>query len=249
MTGLGAFLFSTVVITFLGEILPQAWFSRHAVSMAARAAPLLRLYMFLLYPVAKPSSHILDTWLGREGILYYREREFREVIQQHIQFERAEIGRVEGIGALNFLAIDDTAISEIGSPVAPETIISLPFQDENPRFPPPGEIGFIRTLRACNQTWAVITDPMERPHFVFEVDEYLRTVAYDEPPASAEHFLYKPVIVTAPDTRIGDVLPLLTARATVPNDTTKIRRVLLYWGHERRIITSDDVLHELLRDI
>ena len=35
MTGVGAFFFSTIVITFFGEITPQAYFSRHALKMAS----------------------------------------------------------------------------------------------------------------------------------------------------------------------------------------------------------------------
>jgi metal transporter CNNM len=35
LAGVSAFVFSTVVITFIGEIVPQAYFSRHALRMAA----------------------------------------------------------------------------------------------------------------------------------------------------------------------------------------------------------------------
>jgi CBS domain containing-hemolysin-like protein len=60
MTGLIAFLFSTVLITFAGEIAPQAYFSRHALRMGSALAPLLRFYQLLLYPVARPSALVLD---------------------------------------------------------------------------------------------------------------------------------------------------------------------------------------------
>src|SRR3974377_464650 len=36
LAGVGAFFFSTIVITMLCEIIPQAYFSRNALSMAAR---------------------------------------------------------------------------------------------------------------------------------------------------------------------------------------------------------------------
>ena len=39
MAGLTAFVFSTFVITLLGEIIPQAYFSRHALTMASLLAP------------------------------------------------------------------------------------------------------------------------------------------------------------------------------------------------------------------
>ena len=43
LAGVGAFVFSTIVITLFGEIIPQAYFSRNAIRMAALLAPLLRL--------------------------------------------------------------------------------------------------------------------------------------------------------------------------------------------------------------
>jgi CBS domain containing-hemolysin-like protein len=72
MAGLTAFLFSTVLITFVGEIAPQAYFSRHAMRMGSLLSPVLHFYQFLLYPVAKPSAMVLDHWLGKEGISYFK---------------------------------------------------------------------------------------------------------------------------------------------------------------------------------
>nr|WP_319492633.1 CNNM domain-containing protein [uncultured Desulfobacter sp.] len=60
LTGISAFLFSTVLITFLGEVIPQAYFSRNALKVAARMAPILIFYQCLLYPVTKPSAIMLD---------------------------------------------------------------------------------------------------------------------------------------------------------------------------------------------
>ncbi len=64
MAGVVAFAFSTVVITFAGEIMPQAYFSRRAMRMASLLSPVLRFYQYVLYPVAKPSAWMLDKWLG-----------------------------------------------------------------------------------------------------------------------------------------------------------------------------------------
>jgi hypothetical protein len=49
LAGLGAFFFSTFAITLLGEIVPQAYFSRHALWMTAR-------FLFELLPPS-PVSH------------------------------------------------------------------------------------------------------------------------------------------------------------------------------------------------
>ncbi|MEX1330023.1 MAG: CNNM domain-containing protein, partial [Desulfobacterales bacterium] len=107
LAGVSAFFFSTVVITIIGEIMPQAYFSRHALRTASMLAPVLKFYQILLYPAAKPTAKILDAWLGAEGIQYYWEHNLREVIKKHIEADESDVDRLEGIGALNFLAIDD----------------------------------------------------------------------------------------------------------------------------------------------
>ncbi|MDV7391858.1 DUF21 domain-containing protein, partial [Arthrospira platensis SPKY1] len=60
LAGVAAFLFSTVVITVVAEIIPQAYFSRHALRVASALAPVLRFYQVLLWPVAWPSGRLLD---------------------------------------------------------------------------------------------------------------------------------------------------------------------------------------------
>ena len=67
MAGVYGFVFSTVGITFFGEIIPQAYFSRHALKVGALLTPVIQLYQVLLYPVAKPCALILDGWIGPEG--------------------------------------------------------------------------------------------------------------------------------------------------------------------------------------
>ena len=69
LAGVAAFTFSTFGITLLGEIVPQAYFSRNALTTGARLTPLVRFYQILLYPIAKPTALMLDHWLGPEAVL------------------------------------------------------------------------------------------------------------------------------------------------------------------------------------
>ena len=55
-----AFFFSAIVITLLGETLPQAYFSRNAPRMTSRFLPFLRIYLFVLYLLTKPTAMVLD---------------------------------------------------------------------------------------------------------------------------------------------------------------------------------------------
>lgn len=120
LAGVAAFLFSTVVITFVGEIMPQAYFSRHALWAAARLALLLRLYQALLWPVAWPVGKLLDFWIGTEGIPWLRESELRELLRHHARSDDTEIGALEATGAINFLKLDDIPVGAEGEPLHPE---------------------------------------------------------------------------------------------------------------------------------
>lgn len=136
LAGVSAFVFSTVVITSFGEIAPQAYFSRNALKIGALFAPVLRFYQILLYPVAKPCGLLLDAWLGKEGIQYFRERDLRELIRKHIDSPDArDIDRLEGLGALNFLSLDDLPVVTEGEAIDPRSIVHLPSTQEGPIFP------------------------------------------------------------------------------------------------------------------
>jgi metal transporter CNNM len=113
LTGLGAFFFSTFAITLLGEIVPQAYFSRNALRMTSRCLPFLTFYRVILFPVAKPTAMLLDWWLGSEGIAYLKEHDIRLLLARHAAIG-GEIGRLEATGAQNFLDLDDVSICDEG---------------------------------------------------------------------------------------------------------------------------------------
>jgi CBS domain containing-hemolysin-like protein len=89
LAGVAAFFFSTVAITFAGEILPQAYFSRNALWVAARLSPRLRLYRVLLWPIAWGGGEIfgpLDRPLGRvlNRLTVQAEREGDDVLDEDL---------------------------------------------------------------------------------------------------------------------------------------------------------------------
>ena len=152
LAGVGAFVFSTVGITLFGEILPQAYFSRHALRVGALLAPVVSLYRVLLFPVAKPTAMVLDAWIGKEGPTYLRERDLEIILQKHILEQDSEIGATEGRGALNFLDLDDRLIAEEGVEIAPETVFKFAAKLDLPMIPGPTD--------ACEAFWksADLTD-------------------------------------------------------------------------------------------
>ncbi len=253
MTGVGAFFFSTIAITFFGEITPQAYFSRHALKMASLLLPVFKLYQLILYPLAKPSAMMLDKWLGEEGIQYFRERDLREVIKKHIEASEADIDRIEGLGALNFLAIDDMVIGHEGEPVDPKSIISLPLERNFPVFPEfkrSTSDPFINTIHASGKKWVIITDESEDPQLVLDADGFLRAALIDENPFQPYAFCHRPIIVKEAYTKLGNVIWRLKVRPETAEDDVIDHDVVLVWSDDKRvIITGADILGRLMRGI
>ena len=135
MAGVIAFMFSTFVITWFGEIMPQAYFSRHPLRTAALLAPVIRIYQFVLFPFARPTAWFLDWWLGKEAIEYMHEPLLRDILKAHVRSPHTEVSDVEGIGALNFLDIDDLSTMDEGEPLSEQSIIEMPVDLDLPRFP------------------------------------------------------------------------------------------------------------------
>jgi metal transporter CNNM len=81
--GVIAGLLTTGLVTVFGEILPQAVFSRFAMNLGAQTAWLVRIVMFVLYPVAAPLAWILDKTLGEELPTIYSRKELVGILEEH----------------------------------------------------------------------------------------------------------------------------------------------------------------------
>jgi hypothetical protein len=249
MAGLTAFLFSTVLITFVGEIIPQAYFSRHALKMASLLAPVLRFYQLVLFPVAKPVAWVLDMWLGREGIRFYREHDLKEVIRKHVESEEADVDRLEGIGALNFLRIDDLHVTEEGEPVDPKSIVAMTMESGLPVFPDFKQSStdpFLQQIESSGKKWVILTDPSGKPHFVMDADGFLRKAFFDHGPFNPLAYCHQPVMVEDPLTKLGDVILNLKVPSRCLDSDVIDRDIILFWGEEKRVITGADILGRLL---
>ena len=252
MAGISAFLFSTFIITMLGEIVPQAYCARHAVRVAAFFAPILWLYRILLYPVVKPSAMVLDAWLGKEAIAYYREAEIKELLRRHRQHGKTELSRVEAIGALNFLTIDDIPIEQEGVPVAPGSILRVPVREGVPNFPPfqkrPDD-PFLRQVNTADKPWVVIVDEQDEPQFILDADGFLRHALLSDQRTDPADYCHRPIIVRDPREPLGKVVEQLSFDRQSPGDHLIAEDAILLWTKQPRLVTGADLLGRLLRGI
>ena len=252
--GVYAFLFSTVVITIFAEIIPQAYFCRHAMQVAAFLSPLLKLYQFLLYPVAKPTALVLDAWLGSEGIRFFNEQDLRKVIQLHMESAESDIAWMEGQGALNFLDIDDVPLADEGEPVAPNSIIEMDFENGKPQFPdiaPRSTDPFLQKLYQARRKWAVIIDRAREPRLLLNTNAFIAAalMQHDDDALQPLAYGHKPIVIRRGDQKLGKHVSRFqvsvgkTGTEVIDND------VILLWTQHPRIISGTDILGRLFRGI
>lgn len=253
MAGLTAFMFSTIIITLFGEITPQAYFSRNALKMASLLAPLLRFYQLLLWPIAKPSAMFLDIWLGKESIQFFREKDIEEMLRLHMNDESTEITRIEGKGALNFLAIDDLKVMEEGEIVDPLSVVAIDFEGSTPIFPKiisSVDDIFLQKIQISHKPWVILTDMQGVPRQVIDADEFIIAALFKADTFNPYKFCHRPMIVTNSETTLEDILPGLHVVAEHTEDDVIDKDIVLIWAeNEHRIITGADILGRLLRGI
>jgi metal transporter CNNM len=253
LSGIMAFFFSTVIITLIGEIVPQAYFSRNSLRVGHFLAPVIRVYQLILYPVAKPTAVLLDMWLGPEAIRYYDEKDLRDIITMHAQAAETEIDRVEGIGALNFLAIDDLPVSLEGERIDPDSVITLSFIRGMPVFPDisaSGEDEFLRRIDLPRKKWIIITDLNGEPRMTINSDRFIREAIFRSETFNPHYYCHRPIIVRNGQERLGEIIPHLKVHPERSDDDVIDEDIILLWeNEERRIITGSDILGRLLRGI
>lgn len=253
LAGAFAFIFSTVGITFFGEIIPQAYFSRNAIKFGALLAPVIRVYQFLLYPVARPSAYFLDKWIGPEGPIFLAERDFEILLDRHITERDTDIGYAEGRGALNFLRIDDLRVSGEGASVDPQTIIECrTFSEGKPVLEVSGAeaVELIEQLKKTTLKWAILTDENSYPRSVLNADEFFRKLVSTGEPVDLTEFCHVPIVVENPEATMDQILSKLIVEPNAADDRLVDGEVILYWGtNSKRIISGPDILGRLLHGI
>lgn len=115
-SGVVAGLTATVLIVILGEILPQATFSRFALTLGEKMAPLVRLLLFLFYPLAKPIAWGLDKMLGQEMATVYSKRELIRIIEEHEDNSNSDIDADEEKIIKGALSFSEKRVKDVMTP-------------------------------------------------------------------------------------------------------------------------------------
>ncbi len=255
LAGMYSFMFSTIVITFLGEIIPQAYFSRNALRIASKLTPVIKFYQILLFPVAKLTALILDGWLGREGITYFREKELTAIINAHIESEDTDMEHIQGVGALNFLQMDKITVSQEGEKLDPESILKLPCKLDLPLLPEFGSPEYAEFTHAVNRSghkWVLLSNENNKPLLMLDADGFIRATLSEDANKDPYAYCHRPLIIEDSECSLGEAMNALKIAHDLEPESDDVLHadVILVWPEtEPRVITGADILGRLLKGI
>ncbi len=254
MAGLTSFFFSTIVLTLVGEILPQATFSRKALKFGALFAPMIRFYQLVLYPIAKPTALALDYFLGKESPAYYSEKDLIALIEEHLNSNTpVDISVAEGRGAIEFLKLDDRLVKDVGQIMWSSQILQTSFKNGRLLkilFSITPEDPFLSKLLACESEWMLLLDESGDPKLVLDVACFIKAVFATQKTINVRDYCIKPMVVTDKDAKVSTVLKNFVAKPTQKKDKpcSSEATVVIYWSKkDQRILTSDDLMALILK--
>lgn len=114
--GIFAGIISTGLIVIFGEIIPQAVFSRFALSVGSYTAWLVRIIIILLFPLTFPLAFILDKVLGKELPTIWNKKEIAEIIKSHEDSPESVIDSDEEKIILGALSFSEKKASDVLTP-------------------------------------------------------------------------------------------------------------------------------------
>jgi len=115
-SGFLAGIISTFLIVIFGEIIPQASVSRYALKIGARMAWLVKLFIFVFYPICWPLSWVLDRMLGDEMPTVYSKRELMKIVHEHEISRDSDVDEDEYRIVKGALSFSDETAEDIMTP-------------------------------------------------------------------------------------------------------------------------------------
>jgi len=115
-TGVVAGFIATGLIVVFGEIIPQATFARHALLVGAKTAWLVKIFIFILFPVCYPISWILDKALGEEMPTVYSKKELMKIVEEHQGLKESDVDADEERIIKGALSYSNKTVEEVMTP-------------------------------------------------------------------------------------------------------------------------------------
>jgi len=123
-SGIMAGLTATALIVIFGEITPQAVFSRFALILGAKTAWLVKIFIFILFPLCWPIAWILDKALGDELATIYSKQELMKIIEEHEVSKQSDVKAEEEKIIKGALTFSDKKVKDVMTPRSAMVILN-----------------------------------------------------------------------------------------------------------------------------
>ncbi|MBU1179384.1 hemolysin family protein [Patescibacteria group bacterium] len=127
-SGIVAGFTATALIVLLGEITPQAIFSRFSLKLGGKLWWLVRFFMILLFPICWPIAKALDRLLGEEMATIYSKKELMKIVEEHEDSAQSDVKEEEERIIRGALTFADKKVSNIMTPRT--EIFALPYSQK-----------------------------------------------------------------------------------------------------------------------
>jgi metal transporter CNNM len=246
-----AFVFTTFLITFIGEIFPQAYISRRALSVGSKLSPLISIYKFITYPLAKPTAYLLDKLIGKECYDFFTEETIKEILKRHLESSETEVDKLEGQGALNFLDLDDMSADDEGENILAESLISIDHEDFNIETPINEiPVAFFERLASIKKKWAILLSKQGTPEYALNINSLLRESFLLSSSKKLSSFCHRPIVINDFSMKLGDIISRFKVFQEHQEDDVIDLDIIIFWSDDKKkIITGADILGRLLRGV
>lgn len=112
-TGIIAVSLATILILIFAEITPSAIFTKHALTIGSYSAPLVKFFLYIFYPIAKPIAYVLTKMLGKDLPTIYTRNELKYIIEKHQHHEDSDIDEQDGKIIKGVLSLSDTIVGNV----------------------------------------------------------------------------------------------------------------------------------------
>ena len=115
-SGVMAAFMATGLIVIFGEIIPQASFSKYAMWIGSKTAWLVKIFIFILFPICWPLAWVLDKFLGEEMPTIYSRGELIKIVEEQQGFGASDVDEDEERIVRGALSYSNKTAEEIMTP-------------------------------------------------------------------------------------------------------------------------------------
>ncbi len=117
LSGVWAVIISTLALTIFAEIMPQALFAQNAILWCGRLAWLLRLMIFITFPIAKPLQLLLDRIFKHRPHELHTRHELGLLVSEHLGSKNSELDEDEVEIIKGALQLSEKKVMGIMTPI------------------------------------------------------------------------------------------------------------------------------------